>query len=140
MQKEGQPVSKGGGGALLREKILATMSKELIVIIDESKLCDRLGKVKLPVEIVPFAHHFIQTHLEKMGFHGNLRKTQDGKFFITDNGNLILDINLDPDVCNAKRDHEKLIHVPGVVETGFFFDLAGRVIIGYQDGRVQIKE
>ena len=139
IDKEKQMI-KGGGGALLREKIVASMSKEMIVIVDESKLCDRLGNVKLPVEIVPFAHHYTQFHLEKIGFSGTWRTTSDGKFFMTDNGNLILDINLSSDVCNPKRDHEMLIRVPGVVETGFFFDLAGRVIIGYQDGRVQIKE
>lgn len=130
---------KGAGGALLREKIIATMSKELIIVVDESKLSERLGRAKLPVEIVPFAHHFIQSRLEKMGFHGTLRTAQDGKLFITDNGNLILDINLDRHV-NPRKEHEALIHVPGVVETGFFFDLAGRVIVGYRDGRVQIKE
>lgn len=129
---------KGGGGALLREKIVATMSKEMIVIVDQRKLVDRLGGFPLPVEIVPFAHHATMHHIRNLGYEGAYRKTYDGELFITDNGNYIIDIKF-PDRCQEpERAHALLKAIPGVVETGFFFDIAGRVIIGYTDGTVKI--
>jgi ribose 5-phosphate isomerase A len=131
---------KGGGGALLREKIVATMSKEMIVIVDETKLSEKLGRSKLPVEIVPFAHHYTKSSLEKLGYSGEFRRTAQGLLFMTDNGNLILDLKLDPASTNPREDHVRIREIPGVVETGFFFDLAQRVIIGYKDGKVQIRD
>ncbi len=130
---------KGGGGAHVREKIVATMSHEMIVIIDESKLVTALGKHKLPVEVLPFARNAILHHIDKAGYQGEFRKKTDGSLFATDNGNFLIDIHFDTLRKNPEQDHETLLHVPGVVDTGFFFNLAGRVIVGFDDGRVVIK-
>ncbi len=130
---------KGGGGAHVREKIVATMSREMIVIIDESKLVTTLGKHNLPVEILPFARNAILHHISKAGYKGEFRRKIDGNLFVTDNGNLLIDIHFDTLRKNPEQDHEALLHMPGVVDTGFFFNLAGRVIIGFADGQVVIK-
>jgi ribose 5-phosphate isomerase A len=130
---------KGGGGAHVREKIVAMMSREMIVIVDESKLVPALGKHKLPVEILPFARDAIFHHISKAGYKGEFRKKADGSLFITDNGNLLVDIHFDALRENPEQDHETLLHIPGVVDTGFFFNLAGRVIIGFADGQLLIK-
>ncbi len=130
---------KGGGGALVREKIVAAMSKEMIVIVDETKLVPSLGTCKLPVEIVPFAKNATSHHIAKAGYQGAFRKKSDGGLYITDNGNLIFDIRFDKVRNKPEEDHETLIHIPGVVDTGFFFNLAGRVVVGFADGQVVVK-
>jgi ribose 5-phosphate isomerase A len=130
---------KGGGGALVREKIMANMSREMIVIVDESKLVDRLGKVKLPVEVIPFAEAATLHHIEKLGFRGEFRKNPDHTPYVTDNGNLIIDIHFDAPRPFPEEDHEVLLHLPGVVDTGFFFHLAGKVIVGFFDGQIVIR-
>jgi ribose 5-phosphate isomerase A len=130
---------KGGGGALLREKIVASMSKEMVVIVDENKVVDRLGAFPLPVEVVPFGLKATLYHLQKRGYQGRLRQTSDESLYYTDNGNLIYDISLNTPYQNPERDQENIRRIPGIVETGFFFNLAGRVIIGYRDGRVEIR-
>lgn len=130
---------KGGGGALLREKIIATMSREMIVIVDEGKLVKELGKFPLPIEIVPFAYKATLRHLADLGFHGVLRQDASGNVYITDNGNYIFDIHFKELCANPEIDHQLIRNVPGVIETGFFFHLAGRVIVGFNDGRVEIR-
>lgn len=130
---------KGGGGALVREKIIASMSQEMIVIVDEKKLVSSLGKCKLPVEVLSFAKTATFHHIAKAGYRGEFRKKPDGNLYITDNNNLIIDIHFDQLRENPEQDHETLIHIPGVVDTGFFFNLAGRVIVGFEDGQVIIR-
>lgn len=130
---------KGGGGALVREKIIASMSREMIIIIDEKKLVSSLGKCKLPVEVLPFAKTATFHHIKKAGYRGEFRKKPDGDLFITDNDNFIIDIHFDGLRENPEEDHEALIHIPGVVDTGFFFNLAGRVLVGFEDGQVIVK-
>lgn len=130
---------KGGGGALLREKIVASMSKEMVVIVDSSKVVKHLGSFPLPVEIVPFAFKSILNKIEKMGYRGTVRTTPDKKIFMTDNQNLIYDVHLSNPCLQPEKDEERLRSVVGVVETGFFFNLAGRVIIGFDDGKVKIQ-
>ena len=130
---------KGGGGAHVREKIVASMSREMIVIVDESKLVKALGKCKLPVEVLPFAKNAIFDHIEKASYRGEFRKAANGEPFITDNGNLLIDIHFDTLRTHPEQDHETLIHIPGVVDTGFFFNLAGRIIVGFADGQVVMK-
>ncbi len=131
---------KGGGGALVREKIVACMSREMIVIVDESKLTPMLGKAKLPVEIIPFAKEATLNHIRKVGHPAELRRDKKGELFISDNGNLLVDIHLSKPCENPEEIHERLLHIPGVVDTGFFFNLAGRVIIGFADGQVIVRE
>lgn len=130
---------KGGGGAHVREKIVAAMSREMIVIVDESKLVRELGKCKLPVEILPFAHRATLHHIAKAGYSAELRTQKDKSLFVSDNGNFIADIHFTSTRSNPEEDHEVLLHIPGVVDTGFFFNLAGRVIVGFADGQVVVK-
>lgn len=131
---------KGGGGALVREKIIASMSREMIVIIDETKIVDSLGKCKLPIEVIPFGKNATMRHIERAGYTGSFRQTPEGRLFITDNGNVIVDIHL-PFPCDVpEKHHETLICIPGVVDTGFFFNLAGKVITGFNDGQIVITE
>ena len=128
---------KGGGGALLREKILASMSKQVIIIVDETKLVSQLGKCKLPVEILPFGYNATIHKINLIGFSGSLRKNNQ-TLYLTENGNYIYDIQLDPKKPHPSEDHQRLIQIPGVVETGFFFNLATQVIVGFKDGRVEL--
>lgn len=130
---------KGGGGALVREKIVAAMSREMIVIIDESKLVSHLGKAKLPVEILQFGMMATAAHLEHLGYEGEFRKKDDGSLFITDNGNVIFDIQLEYPCEHPENDHLLLLSVPGIVDTGFFFELAGRVVVGFLDGQIVVQ-
>lgn len=129
---------KGGGGAFMREKIVANMSREMVVIIDESKLVSQLGERALPVEILPFAHRATAHHLKKIGYTGEWRKKADGSLYVTDNANFIFDIKLPSPCAHPEKEHETLLRIPGVLDTGFFFSLAGRVIVGFDDGQVVI--
>jgi ribose 5-phosphate isomerase A len=130
---------KGGGGALLREKIIASISNEMIVIVDESKLVKHLGAHPLPIEVVPFAHHAIQKELETLGYKGAFRLQKEGQLFLTDNNNYILDIHLKK-LKDPKKIDKEIRSIPGVVETGLFLNLAGRVIIGYEDGSTVVRD
>jgi ribose 5-phosphate isomerase A len=130
---------KGGGGALLREKILAYMAEELIVIVDASKIVSTLGKVPLPLEIIPFAQAATRCHLEKQGFDVRLRHQADGTIFITDNGNYILDVKHSLPYGDIEGLNQRLRMIPGIVETGFFCNMSGRVLIGYNNGNVETR-
>jgi ribose 5-phosphate isomerase A len=135
---------KGGGGALLREKILASISREMVVIIDKEKLVDQLGIFPLPVEVVPFAHQLTLSRINKLGCHGSFRRKKNGdnttlnELYVTDNGNYIVDIAFPQGCHSPEQTNNALKSIPGVVETGFFFHLAGRVIVGYPDGHIKI--
>ena len=131
---------KGAGGAHVREKIVASISREMIVIVDESKLVKELGKAKLPVEILPFAAHSTLHQIQKRGYHGSLRLSKEGSAFITDNSNYLFDIHFPHPPASPEAVHEELLHIPGVVDTGFFFHLAGRVIVGFFDGQIVVKD
>lgn len=130
---------KGGGGAHVREKILAAASNEMVVIVDESKLVESLGRAKLPVEVLFFGSPTTRLRIETLGYKGKWRLNSDGTLFLTENGNLLFDITFESPLSHPEKDHEKLIHIPGVVDTGFFFHLAGRVIVGYNDGRTEVR-
>lgn len=123
---------KGAGGALLREKILAHMSSEMTVIVDESKLVAKLGTRPLPVEIFPFGLQATLHHLHQLGYRGQLRAN------LTDNNNYLFDIKLSPSE-QIRDHHNRISSIPGVLETGFFENLAGRVIIGFKDGSVVVQ-
>jgi ribose 5-phosphate isomerase A len=129
---------KGGGGALLREKLIASNCWEMVVIVDPSKVVEALGSFPLAVEIVPFAYERIIDKMESKGYHGALRLTKESHLYLTENGNYIYDVQLDYPCMLPEEDHEKLRSIPGVVETGFFFNLARRVIVGHEDGRTEV--
>jgi ribose 5-phosphate isomerase A len=129
---------KGAGGALVREKIAAHMSREVVIIIDESKLVKQLGTRPLPVEIIPFGHAATIHHLNLLGYKGSLRKEKNNALYLTDNHNLIYDVDLSQDP-HALRAHTQITSIPGVVETGFFVPPKGRIVIGFSDGRVVVQ-
>jgi ribose 5-phosphate isomerase A len=127
---------KGGGGALLREKILATNSKKFFVVVDESKLVSKLGKFKLPVEIISFGSVLTLAQIEALGGKPVVRQ-KEGKDFITDNGNLIADCSFYP-IEDPKALHERLKQITGVVETGIFpSSVVTAVIAAYASGETR---
>lgn len=128
---------KGAGGALVREKIVATMSHEMIVISDESKLVEKLGVHPLPVEILPFGAKATEKHITDLGLEGKWRQSSAEKY-VTDNQNWIFDIHFSTPPVSPESIHQSLIALPGVIDTGFFFHLAKRCVIGKQDGTTQI--
>lgn len=128
---------KGGGGAHVREKIVASSSREMLVLVDESKLVSILGKCGLPVEILPFGVQATLSKLRAMGYDGSLRKKEDKTVYVSDNGNYIFDIHSPTFFPHPENDNERLIKTPGVIDTGFFFNLATKVLVGYADGRVE---
>lgn len=130
---------KGGGGALLREKLLAYASREMIVIIDETKLVDHLGDHPVPVEISPFIHRNTIQRLMEQGYEGVLRLNRNKEPYVTDNGNYIFDIQYPNAILNPKEEEERLKKIVGVLETGLFFNIAGRVVIGYEDGFFKVR-
>lgn len=131
---------KGRGGALVREKILASSAKKMVVIVDESKLVQTLGKAHLPIEILPFGYKSTVDKIERGGFKGKIRReeirSEGNSFYITDNGNYILDIDSPLPFANPEETNQILINIPGVVDTGFFFHLATDVLIGYSDKKL----
>jgi len=127
---------KGGGGSLLREKIIAYASKRFHVMVDDSKLVERLGRVSLPVEIIPFGATLTLKHLKSLGCEPVLRKS-NGKYFITDNGNLIADCKF-ADIGDPAQLDVKIKMIPGVIETGLFSNkIITSLFIGSQTGEVR---
>jgi ribose 5-phosphate isomerase A len=118
---------KGGGGALLREKILAFNTEVNLIIADSSKEVQRLGAFPLPVEVVPFALSVVVEALEDGGLDPVLREIS-GDAYITENGNYILDMDISS-IGNLMRLEDELKHIPGVVETGLFLDTTDIIIV-----------
>ena len=129
---------KGGGGALLREKIIAFSSNELLIIADESKLVDKLGDFKLPVEVSPYEHDVtslrIMDKLNKIGYKGSISLRKDNQnIFITDGGNYIYDLSIG--LISEPNIVENILNlIPGVFENGLFINLTKKVIIGNKEG------
>ena len=120
---------KGGGGALLREKILAYNSKAFVVIVDETKMVETLGRFPLPVEIIPFASDLTIKNIQQLGCKTKIRQ-QAGKTFISDNSNLIIDCNF-LQIPHPAQLNEQLKSIPGVVETGIFLHfIVSKLIVG----------
>lgn len=134
---------KGGGGALLQEKIVATASDRMVVIADAGKPVRTLGAFPLPIEIIPFGWETTRAIVGRMledadvGARAvSLRLDRDAPF-ITDGGHMILDLRLER-IGDPERLHETLIAVPGVIDTGLFIGVADMAIIGHSDGRTEI--
>ncbi|MGC2035776.1 MAG: ribose-5-phosphate isomerase RpiA [Thermoplasmata archaeon] len=130
-------LTKGGGGAMFREKFLARLSKEIVIVVDHTKLVDHLGsRVPIPIEVVPFARPVIIRQLARRGLAA--RSRMGGTEVVrTDNGNEILDLFPFPPLTDPKALDRELRDIPGVVETGIFIDLADRVLVGLTDGSVR---
>ena len=125
---------KGGGGDLLREKIVASSSARLVIIVDQTKLVDRLGSgFDVPVEVEPFGWQTTRDRLKQLRGVPTLRLTPDGRTFITDGGHYILDIAFGAIESPADLD-AKLNGVVGVIEHGLFIGLASQVIVGGAKG------
>jgi len=130
---------KGGGGALTREKIVASRSSRQIIIVDEKKLVDKLGKFPVPVEALPFGWKSTMEILRGFGARAKLRAAiKIGKPFISDNGNYILDCAFGAILDPADLE-EKIKSIAGVVESGLFIGLADLVLVGRSDGTVAEK-
>jgi ribose 5-phosphate isomerase A len=125
---------KGGGGALLKEKILAQASKEVIIVVDESKLSPKLGtKWALPVEVLPFAWKTEAFFLESLGAAAAIRKLSDETLYRTDQGNLIIDANFG-EIQQPDALAQKLQERAGIIEHGLFIGLASMVISSGKSG------
>ena len=136
---------KGGGGALLMEKIVATASDRMVVITDASKEVKTLGAFPLPVEVVPFGWQASRMLIEEllsamdvMGTQATLRMN-GSRPYVTDEGNHILDLSLGR-IGNPRQVAMALNQVPGVVENGLFIDICDAVVIGFGDGRVEMRD
>jgi ribose 5-phosphate isomerase A len=124
---------KGGGGAMLREKIVASAARRFIVIADSSKLVDTLGRFPLPVEVIQMALPLVSRKLEALDLNPKLRHHPDGSLYITDEGNFILDC-----ACGSIPDPawtaSELRGIVGVVEHGLFVNMASLALIAGDDG------
>ena len=127
-------LNKGRGGALLREKIVASASKKLVIIVDESKLVERLGShFALSVELIPFGWKVAARKLEALGAKVALRSSPDGKPYVTDGGHYIVDCAFGQIALPAKLEFE-LNSMVGLVEHGLFLGMASQVIVAGSDG------
>ncbi len=137
---------KGGGAALLQEKIVATASDQMVVIADASKDVEILGRFPLPVEVVCFGWETTKglieeaiSNMDLMGQKVTLRLDGNANALLTDEGHYILDMHLGR-IGNPRELSLILNQIPGVVETGLFLDIADAVVIGHVDGRVEVRD
>lgn len=129
---------KGGGAALLFEKIVATYSKSVIWIVDESKMVHHLGKFPLPVEVIPYGAKQLEKIFQNNNWHPVLRKNAAGEIVTTDSNNYILDLHLEK-ITDPESLADQLDHLTGVVEHGLFLNQVNTVIVGHEAGPEVIK-
>ncbi len=130
---------KGGGGALLREKIVASASRKFVVVSDASKQVPVLGRFPLPVEVIPFAQSLLTRKITAMGATVSLRKAKDGTLYRTDEGHRILDCAFGQ-IKDAAALANTLANMPGVVEHGLFIGMADVVLIGKGSDVIEIQK
>jgi ribose 5-phosphate isomerase A len=129
---------KGGGGALLREKIVASATKQFIVVVDATKRVPVLGKFPLPVEVIKFAQTLITKRIEALGAKVELRHAPDGKPYLTDENNYILDCRFGA-IQDAPTLARQLSDMPGVVEHGLFIGMASVVLVAGGGGVEELR-
>jgi len=129
---------KGGGGALLREKIVASASKRMVVVADSGKIVSALGKFPLPVEIIDFARVVVEKKIAALGATTKLRIKSDGKPFVTDEGHHILDCSFGK-IADPAALALALSDTPGIVEHGLFIGIAKAALIGKGDAVEEIR-
>jgi ribose 5-phosphate isomerase A len=135
----GLDLIKGGGGALLREKIVASASKEFIVVADSTKLVKMLGKFPLPVEIIQMALPLVQPKLAALGFTPKLRQAKDGSEpFVTDEGNYILDC-WSRGIAEPESTAAEIRSIVGVVEHGLFLGMATLALVAGEGGVTEYR-
>jgi ribose 5-phosphate isomerase A len=131
---------KGGGGALLREKIVVSAAERFVVVAETPKKVDRLGaRFRLPVEVARFAWKDTQRRLEPLLPGSELRRIDSGEAYVTDEGHYILDAHIPPE-ADIEALGPALHAVPGVVEHGLFVGLAERALLGTPEGEVEVLE
>jgi ribose 5-phosphate isomerase A len=136
---------KGGGGALLQEKIVASASNKMVVITDPTKDVETLGKFPLPVEVIPFGMNSTKTLIKEaltamdLGERDITLRMNGDAPFVTDEGNHIFDLHLER-IANARQMSMALNQIAGVVENGLFIDICDVVVIGHTDGRVDLRD
>lgn len=131
---------KGGGGALLREKVVAAISKREAIVVGGDKIVKRLGTTfPLPVEAVPFAVGPVKRALVRLGCAPRLRE-RGGKPYVTDNGNHILDCTFKQGIADAPALERAIAMIPGAVASGLFIGLAHLLVIGSDDGSCDMRE
>jgi len=132
-------LTKGLGGALLRERVVAHEAERLIILVTPEKLVEKLGaRTAIPIEVVPFAATTAARHLRALGGEPLVRKKADGFPFITDNMNWILDTRFEP-IDDPERVHESAKRIPGVVDTGLFIEMADVVLVGGDEGVTEMR-
>ena len=132
---------KGGGGALLREKIVICAARRFVVVAEASKMVSRLGEhFRLPVEVVRFAWRDTQRRLAALLPDTSQRLGEDGEAYVTDEGHLILDCELPSSVSDFDTLGRDVKQVPGVVEHGLFIGMASQALLGNPDGSVEVLE
>ncbi len=131
---------KGGGGALLREKVVASISRREAIVVGPEKVVERLGVgFLLPVEVVPFARPVVQRALTALGSQPSLRVDGGGVGYLTDNGNEILDCRFPHGIEDAASLEREILGLPGVVECGLFVGLAHILVVGHPDGTAEVR-
>ena len=134
-------LTKGGGGALLREKVVAHASRREVIVLGRGKLVERLGaSFPLPVEVVPFAGPHVEREVARLGAEPVLRTGEGGTEYRTDNGNAILDCRFPDGIADPAATEAALDRIPGVVESGLFVGLAHVLVIGDEDGGCEVRE
>ena len=132
-------VVKGGGGAMLREKIVDSAASKLVIVVDERKLTQHLGDGQsIPLEVLPFAYKSVQVKITNMGGRARLREsTEKAGPVVTDNGNFILDADFGRIDRPVQLDR-RLKMLPGLLETGLFLKMTDYVYVGRKDGKVDV--
>jgi ribose 5-phosphate isomerase A len=137
---------KGWGGALVRERIVAAASKRQIILVGEEKLVRTLGeRGRIPVEVIPLAHGYVVRKLKSLGLRPVTRPdpADSNKSYITDNGNLTLDCATSEPLQDGKAARAleaAVLAIAGVVDTGLFLGTCEKVLVGYADGRVEVRQ
>jgi ribose 5-phosphate isomerase A len=132
---------KGLGGALTREKIVDTAAKDLIIIIDERKLSERLGwNQVIPVEVIPMSRVPVSEKIRELGGNPSIRQLKNGRGpFVTDNSNYIIDVDFGV-IADPSQLEQDINMIPGVVENGLFIDVTEAVFVGYREGVKKIQK
>jgi len=129
---------KGGGGALLREKIVGSATSQYVIVADASKRVPVLGKFPLPVEVIKFAQALVKKRIEALGAKVDLRRDAAGKLYLTDENNYILDCHFG-EISDADALAQQLSDMPGVVEHGLFIGMASVVLVAGAGGVVEMR-
>jgi ribose 5-phosphate isomerase A len=123
---------KGGGGALFREKLVAALSGEVIVIADASKQVEKLGRFHLPIEVAPFADRYVLSQIRELGGLGKIRSGDSGHY-LTDQQNHIIDVDFGL-IDNPEKLSQNLNSITGVVCHGLFLGIATKIVVGQAEG------